>query len=253
MSLRKAPRRRPNLSPAPAAAALCVAAIGSPAHASLDASAGINDKGTGIAIVTHDGSPAQAIGVYGGINGDAHATASYGILHAYAHGFANNNAGYAYVGAEASFTDSITITGGTGTGYFNSDFTVDGTLLNGGGFPTAGISWSNSAGNVTVSPGTHTYHGTQSIQFTFGVPFTFTADLTSLVTWGNAGGFGEGLADFGNTAKLTGITVVDSNFNDVTNFTATGSTGVNYAAVPEPTSACTLLAGVLVPLIRRRR
>lgn len=236
------------------AAGLWVGMGSLPVYGSLDVSAGINDAGTGQSVVTHDGSPAQVIGVYGGINGDATATASYGILHAYAHGFANNTKGYAWVTAEASFTDSITITGGTGTGYFGSDFTVDGTLLNGGGFPTAGISWSNSGGNITISSsGTHTYQGTQMITFTFGVPFTFTADLISLVTWGNAGGYGEGLADFGNTAKITNVTVLDSNFNPVTNFTATGSTGVNYLAVPEPTSGCVILVGGMMGALRRRR
>jgi hypothetical protein len=229
-------------------------AFASPARAdlALDAYAGVNDAGAGVAVATHDGTTAQAVGTPGGINGLAYASASYGVLHAYSHAIAQGTAGYAFATAGASFTDTITITGGTGTGYFNSDFTIEGSMLNGGGFPAAGISWTNSNGNISLTAGTHTLHGTLLTPFTYGVPFTITAQLTTLVTFGNAGGFGEGLANFGNTAWMSGITVFNHDFQQVSGFTVTSESGTNYLTIPSAGPAALMGIGGLCAARRRR-
>jgi hypothetical protein len=67
--------------------------------------------------------------------------------------------------------------------------------------------------------------------------------------------YGEAVADFLGTAKVTGIQMFDSQHHEVTNFTLLSASGTNYlaAAVPEPETYAMLLAGLgLIGVIRRR-
>ncbi len=220
----------------------------------LFTAAGVNSGGNGISEAHHDGTNAMAQGVFNDLNGYAHAEVNYGSLHTYAH--AMNTAGnlYSWASAQSMFTDQLTITGGTGTGYFIADFKVDGTLqANYSAFSNTGLYWSNMPSGIpgNVQGGNHTYQGTTAIPFTYGVPFDFYAQMISNVIF-VAGGFGEGLADFSNTAKLTATHVYDPSFNPVGGTTITSASGHFYPqAVPEPAPFAVLGVGTIT-LLRRR-
>ncbi|MFT3684408.1 MAG: hypothetical protein QM783_05675 [Phycisphaerales bacterium] len=229
-------------------------AFASPVKADLDlfASAGVNDAGMGVSVVTHDGTTAQAVGTPGGINALAYASASFGVLHGYSHAISSGTTGYAWAASDASFTDTITITGGVGTGYFTTDFTVEGTLFNGGGFPAAGLSFPGSSGVVSLTSGMNVLHGTSPIAFTYGVSFSISAELLTHVIFGSAGTVGEGFANFGNTAWMSGITVFNNDFQPVSGFTVTSQSGTNYLTIPSAGPAALMGVGGLCAARRRR-
>ncbi len=61
----------------------------------------------------------------------------------------------------------------------------------------------------------------------------------------------SGDADFGETASVTGIELVDSTGNPIQNFSITSTSGTFYGpngVIPEPATAAELLGGVLAIL-----
>ena len=192
--------------------------------------------------------------MFGDLSGYAHAETGFGALHTYASATNLGGTLYSWASATASFDDNLTVSGGTGTGYFLADFTVDGTRdASGDAFSTSGLYWSNLPGGVpgNLQSGVHTYEGTTPIQFTYGTPFAFHAEMISNIIFA-FGGFGTGLADFSNTARLSAVHVLDASGNPVTNFTLTSASGHQYLQpVPEPATLAAL--GLGIAAIMRRR
>jgi hypothetical protein len=207
-----------------------------------------------------DGSAVSGSTVVDGeYSGSYYAWAEYGKLHAYSRGSNAGLYGMCYSGSSAYFDDYLTFGGGVGTGYFMVDMTLEGSVTQSlGGFPTGGITWSNNPNGVTYydlqkQKDKTTAHGLLDVTFTFGKPVEFWAQLNTLITFDHAV-IGESIADFSNTALLHSIQVLDSNGNDVKNWTVTTASGQSYIpgaqAAPEPASIAALSLGALA--LRRR-
>ncbi len=179
--------------------------------------------------------------------------------------------------ATSDVSDMFTITGGTGTGWLEITFAIDGTTsltssgtLDGpiaqgslsvfrGVFGQGGLSFVSGTGFT----GNKTFT-TAAIQFTYGQPFALTFDsaafidpadyLTSATLYNLSG-----TANFGSTITVSQLAV----FGDagatqpVNNFTVTADSGTIYptasqAATPEPASLCLIGAGLGAVLLRKR-
>ncbi len=156
------------------------------------------------------------------------------------------------VNADASFTDTLTINGGVGTGYLVMDFSVDGTtnLVTGLNFFTTsqGALLVEDGSNIALNSGFRggtTNLATTPIQFTYGTPFNiFVQDSSFLATLDydttNSPYNLSGTADFFNTVVLSSLGVFsDPNATDqVNNFSVTASSNTVYptaaVATPEP-------------------
>lgn len=173
------------------------------------------------------------------------------------------------VGAVATISDFITMTGGTGDGVASFAWAIDGTLsattngfslavFNAGATSTTWLECgSNHSGycgsfpTVTGSPVDQTI--TVSFPFTYGVPFLATFSLQV--------GTNSGTVDFFNTAALQPLFVTTPAGVQVTGVSATSDSGLQYAiaappesaAVPEPGSMVLLGTGLAVLMLRLRR
>ncbi len=233
-------------------------AVGLSAHAATGLEAQVSANHAGLQANgdhTLTSNPIALQGAVGPIAVAASAWASYGTLHAASHGNTTGGlvSGYSTVSAWSKFTDSITITGGTGTGFFMCDFEIDGSIVKGGAIPAAGIQWSNVFNLVKLQSGTQTVKGTFPIQFTYGVPFEFSAQLSTLVTWMSSGDSGFATANFANTAHMTNPTVRDAFDNIVKGVSIKGSSGFDYTNVPAPGSLAPIGVGLLLTCRRRRK
>ena len=171
--------------------------------------------------------------------------------------------------AEAGFTDTLTITGGTGGAFLGLGFDITGTTsLSSTLSPpnaeaiatiigTAGQSFDPAVFFQTFV-GDDSFIGT--IPFVFGVPLTFSVfmefyadawDIDAATSYDFTG-----LADFSTTARLTSFRVYSDEElqNEVTGIVAIAESGTDYRSVnsaPEP-STTLLLLGALA-LLRRSR
>ena len=267
-----------------------------PATASMLTTFAEVDPGTGI--VQQSGSTSSSVSLTGVsgpslgsfFNGSASSSASFGALKAQvsvegsdyqpgtysAPGCTTYTCTYYDLGAaNATFTDTFTITGGTGQGYLVLTAQIDG---NGTGSGQAGLylfsspsladplpygdfdlgfgSYDDFAINETLTndPAKSSVFGgayseQQAIPFTFGQPIYITLDLVASTTIDDSFvtlpySFSDS-ANLGDTASVTGLQVYSdpSLQNPVTGFTVQTDSGTVYAT-SEPGSALLLLSAL---------
>jgi hypothetical protein len=191
--------------------------------------------------------------------GEARARADYGSLGVYVSGSgAAGGGGNAF----AEFWDLWTITkpGVSGAGKAYITVSLDGTFTNNSGYAGAAVlrgeeclassgtgcrlTWSDLYGNGGNGTGTFGF----PIEFTYGTPFDVILKLVGNAAPGDT-------VDVYNSAKITGLQLLDSNGNVVTGFDMTAASGHNYgfgAPIPIP-AAVWLLGSGLIGLIGIRR
>jgi len=161
--------------------------------------------------------------------------------------------------ATAEFYDSLVISspdaGGTGTVFFNVhvEGNMLGTILHPGVVSGAGWVVKFNGGTIadqwdySANAGKTGGDFVVSVPFVFGKIFDFSFSLTAA-----ANGYycnTLSMADYFNSAVVTGLTVKDSNGSTLDNFTAVSASGHNY--IPEPTAMCLFAFGLFV--LRRQR
>jgi len=186
------------------------------------------------------------------LDGEAWAQADYGYLHSAANAASDGGTAYSWAQGYSKFTDTLTITGGVGTGNFFVDMMATGTHAAAGtGFSHGYLTWSNAISGIPgVLPiGTGTYAGLTPIHFTYGVPFSFYADLVGLALFTN-GGVGTASVDY--TVGVAATHIYDGLGHPLSGMTISSASGYSYpAAVPEPATFAALGLG-LVAVVRRR-
>jgi len=198
----------------------------------------------------------------------AQSAAGYGILRAEGDVYltgdnslgAYSGGGVAFGGS--SFQDTLTVTGGTGSGTLNLEFDVSGTSSTTPGgsaatflslVPLVGgqLDFANSKIDQVDANGQYTL----PIAFIFGLPIEFQVGMVSnadINIWQTGA---SAHADYLDTAILNGITVTDNLNNNVPNFGITSESGTAYGpdgVVPEPASIYLVCGGFLVFGVRRR-
>jgi hypothetical protein len=176
--------------------------------------------------------------------------------------------GYGTASVDASYTENLLITGGTGSGSLVLDFWLNGqggeqgdwtagtasATFGGGGTSTAFTdnTWlcdGEQDCSLTFYPYPQAYGSSQyvTIPFTFGVPFSFSEDLSLNVEAGD-----NGSAGVSATLGISAFSVLDSGGNVVSGAEVTDPTDA-----PEPGSLvlCAGLLGLLAGggFVRRRR
>lgn len=181
----------------------------------------------------------------------------------------------------ASFTDNLTITGGTGSGLLDLEFTVDGSITNTGGsnfsdaylqlYSDPGADSSLNGGAVIGDDTQHLGSGSSTVDFyvpfSFGTQFSIQPYLRATAQYGT--NFGStpdappytATSDFYSTAVLTSALVYTGTSGNlgtqITNASIASTTGFNYGpngltapgmtAVPEP--GTWLLAALALSLL----
>lgn len=202
------------------------------------------------------------------------ATAGYGVLKAGGTSSIANSSGttnltdYSSAYGQAYFADSWRITGGSGTGTLELQFSLDGSynFAQSHTGVTAAFSLvnldnhSSSSGTPTFTsggPGTISKTVILSTSFTFGTPLDF---LVSLTAGSNLYDLGNDIAsslDLSDTAQMTAIIVKDANGNVIPFDLAASSgaplfselaPGIPTVAVPEPPSLALVGAGLIALL-----
>lgn len=192
----------------------------------------------------------------GHASGRAVSSASYGSLHAYttmAVDLIGLNTTYTSASAGARWLDkwSVGPPGSTGSGYLKIGYNITGSSSTS---YLAGwqIIWTNNPGGLFWGPhgeGNSAIQdfGTLYMPIDFGWPLDVEVRLN---TWAEGGGTVNS-ADC--TFAITGIQVVDSSYNPVSNFTFTAASGSNYSSVPAPTTLLLLGPGLIGLAALRRR
>lgn len=192
----------------------------------------------------------------GMFTGLAEGWADYGVVRARARADAQNlSFDTQLVQAEASFSDLLTLTGGTGQGFVVYQYTLTGftvgdehdahahAFLRHEGDPDEEIG-EDLTGNTVLTSLTH--------GFTFGVPFS-TGLLLSAEVHLHHGHSGTAIADFSGGALLTAVSVFDSQMNPIAQFSISSGSGTQYP-LPAPGAALVLAAaGMVLPHRRRIR
>lgn len=215
---------------------------------------------------------------------EAQAWAAYGVLKArttatlsnYApRSFPMNNLYQTLVVAAAlsSFSDTLTISGGVGQGYFQPTFLVDGfasttaplfynacvELGTGGVHPSVYNDCVRNTGAV------HGYITPNPIAFTYGTAFDANVNFISVI--GNSDDqwaapyTASAVADFSHTVTLQDLLILDSNMQPIQGATLLAESGTQYAlnprndgnTVPAPGSALLLALGFTSLAAVRRR
>jgi hypothetical protein len=220
--------------------------------------------------------------------GSAYGAADYGVLHAAASGGASctsNSVTNCYspsagtAEGEASFFDTLNITGGPVDGYLDFSLVADGTgavtcVILGSPLDCGAAQTILSLANFTGAP---TINGVTG-NFILGVG---TTDATILVPFGASQLIGGGVTqvevemfldsyvncavadgdtcsaftDFSNTAIVTGLRVLDADFNPVPSAVVTTASGTNYndiQSTPEPPTLFLLGVPLLTLGLARR-
>jgi len=238
------------------------------------------------------GIPAGNAAVY---SGQANATASFGSLGVLAEGrfvggVANGGPGtYDNTVAAARFTDTLTATSAAAAagsaGFVRYAFELHGTssalgeprsFYTGNTFVELLYTQSTSPGQASwslaltrgntglIQNRTPPAGWTTSTGLLSGASTFFSGDLPIVFgqPWELSVGLvarseGDATADFLGTARLTGVQVFDSRRQEIGDFQLLAGSGTSYLApVPEPGSACMLLAGCVAlgfPAVMRRR
>lgn len=165
--------------------------------------------------------------------------------------------------ARASFTDTFTFSGGTDpNATVQFEYTLDGTFTQ--SQPDIGYAfielWYNGDGYDMSTTQNHSVITTVPLPVYWDTPIEVTTTHITDFRFDLKGGqlqtptpYSEGGSvfsdvDFYHTARLTGITILDSGGNPITDFTLASGSGTTYPvstqAVPEPASVG-LLAGML--------
>lgn len=223
--------------------------------------------------------------------GSASATAAFGELTATASVSLTNYdpfsftsgsppTGTAAAGTDGGFVDTVTVSGGLGDAFLTFDFDVTGSASSSTGrVPAATLDIWNAP--VGMDGGAFFANGiiVQSVAFrqpgqislttpvTFGVPLNLAVTLfTAVGPAGFAPSPDQGavpydytaVADWGNTARLAGVSVfTDPDLTDpIHNFGLSAESGTDYlglVAVPEPSTVLLLAMGVGLIRLRQRR
>jgi hypothetical protein len=183
-----------------------------------------------------------------------------------------------FAGASAYFHDAFTVSGGGCVNCFSQGFLlVSGTLA--GGVTSTNPSGADATGGFTVglwtdggrsgscevhmgtSPGSNSpgFSCTAELLFAAGDVVHMDAVLSAGVTLTLGHGSVYGAAEFGDTAWITGLELLDSNRQAATGVTLISESGVDYTSIaengaapaPEP-STIILFAGALVLIAASR-
>lgn len=264
----------------PARASLSTQVTFAPGAHSPDAVQVIDGEGTASGTLTSNFGSSR-------YNAAGTAIAEYGVLKAYAQVALENYLPNSYhsegcgfgcylndpVYATAAFTDSLTITGGSGTGYLLITLDVDGTTEKTsdlGVFSTVqGGAIVYGDGDVVLNAGffggSYSFNS-QMIPFTYGVPILLRMEVSAFSvavdtqeeTGGNPYNH-SGTADFLNTAKLSSLAVyADSDMKTPASFSVSAASGTSYpvvinpAAVPEPSAWVMFSMGAVALGLRNR-
>lgn len=158
----------------------------------------------------------------------------------------------AYSYAQASFSDKLTILGGSGIGY--ADFSFTGGIDTRFSYSTFdGMSAEELLGYVsTFGAYSDSFNVTISYQFAFGVPFIFSGSVDSEAFYIQK----EPLTNTGVSADLSDIQVFDSNHQPLPSFEYTSASGTIYPGgvyVPEPSTLLLLGSAICCLLVGLRR
>ena len=212
---------------------------------------------SGTSTASHsDGFNDEFMGIYAG---NASASAAHGALAASSDGALADGVQLQHIaGSSAGFEDEMTIAGGSlsGSGYVMFTVTVTATTSQTGGGVTPGANLSFNGGSLASSVITGGTYTTALIPITFGTSFDLSMglDAESLVSFTTSG-----TASSSFTAALSGMDVYDATGTVLiapSLYTGTASSGTNYMllfAVPEPSRAMLMLAGLTGVALRRRR
>jgi hypothetical protein len=232
----------------------CMALLIAPAaRADLIAHALVRYGGATLTIDEHFGSPTAAASLLyntpGLFHGTAEATAAYGRADVSATVLAVGaaypvNASF----AEAAFSDTLTISGPSGTGFvvytYSTDGWTTGGLSQGALFLRHGADPDEELDDEIVGP---EEFSSLPHAIVFGQPFTtgIVMQCHSAIGMGETGEFGAVLS-----ATLTGLAVFDGGMNPIGQFTVTSLSGTQYP-LPEPSGVFIVAAGMMFG--RRRR
>lgn len=183
----------------------------------------------------------------GGASGSA--TAEYGALHAYSYanaGVPASDARSFYVAdvqsaASASFTDTITIFGGTGSGLLQFGILVNCRDIDEG---HASASLFIGAAHQTCMGSYHAYDF--SAAFTFGVPLSISGSATTSAHDYSPSDPGDGAGDGTATVRISSLIVLDGSGNRLAGITYDTGSEARYAFenavhAPEPGTAWLVL------------
>jgi hypothetical protein len=172
------------------------------------------------------------------------------------------------VGARAGYQDSYTVSGGTGSGTLDLQFTVDGTSSATPGAAAgplfqlvpvlAGVpQWDSALGYSVGADNT----ATVPLAFTFGQPVEYVVWFYALSQVYDVNAWTTGTrasADYFDTAVLTGIRAFDSSGEPISSFSIASASGTHYGAsgvepAPEPGSLVLFGMGLTAVVRRARR
>ena len=219
----------------------------------------INAEHNSPGCVTGGGSSAPVIGDVSSAYAHASATASYGVNGASISGHLPAGGGTIDANAWSIWTDTITISGGTGTAQVSFGAHLTGTFTNftlssltlavnqgaGGNFVGA-----STSGIFSPVPGGTTSYSSEIILpylFTYDVPFALTSwlNLSGHLDSSCCGGIAAQpllLADFSHTALLDSVILPDG---AVLNSLGGATYPAHEPSVPEPASAALLGLGLI--------